>query len=130
MNTLGQRLKYARRELTALKTAHPRGLGNLRVYRKSGTTTSPATNGVYRITIKGTFSSLFTPYPFFQAMLGSVSAPVLNLVFDGLEYNGGGMAFTATISGWFLNAPVTVGYEILSLAPVEITSVAWEVVSG
>lgn len=32
MNLLSDRLKFAKRELTALKTSHARGLGNLKVY--------------------------------------------------------------------------------------------------
>lgn len=130
MNTLGQRLKYARRELTALKTAHPRGLGNLRVYRKNQTIVTPGSAGVYRATIKGTFSSLFAPYPFAQGMIGTVSASTINLVFDGFEYTDNGMAFTATLSGWFLSASTSVQYVMLTLAPVEITSVEWEAING
>ena len=54
-NLLVERLKYAKRELTALKTAHRRGLGLLRVYTATysaqGTTQSPSTLAILRIKI-------------------------------------------------------------------------------
>lgn len=41
MNTLSQRIKFAKRELTNLKTAHRRGLGLLKVYYKPYTVPPP-----------------------------------------------------------------------------------------
>lgn len=126
MNNLSLRLKYAKRELTALKTAHPRGLGNLRVYRRSETIVSPAAAGIYNATITGTFSSLFAPFPYVQAVPGPTPGGVIVLQFKDFEYNSDGMGFTAILTGWFSAGSVSIPYEILSLAPVENVTVQWE----
>ena len=126
MNTLSQRLKYAKRELTALKTAHPRGLGNLRVYRRSETIVTPGSSGIYNATITATFSSLFAPYPYVQAVPGPTPDHVIILQFKDFEYNSNGMGFTAILTGWFTAGSVAIPYKILSLAPVESVNVQWE----
>lgn len=126
MNTLSQRLKYAKRELTALKTAHPRGLGNLRVYRKSETLVTPGASGIYNATITGTFSSLFSPYPFVQALLGPTPQRVVSLQFNDFEYTNSGMGFKSVLTGWFTAGGVEMTLDLLSLAPVEDLEVVWE----
>lgn len=125
MNTLSQRLKYAKRELTALKTAHPRGLGNLRVYRRSETTLTPGERGIYSATITATFSPLFSPFPFAQAVIGPMPPQTGILRFEDFEYSSNGMGFTAILSGLFGAGVIPVTFEILSLAPVENVSVQW-----
>lgn len=129
MNTLSQRLKYAKRELTALKTAHPRGLGNLRVYRRIETIVSPGNGGggirAYEAKISGNFSSLFAPYPYTQVVLGDYSEDVSLLNMQDFEYTNGGMGFATVASGFFTQPSVPINIVILSLAPVDGIEVEW-----
>lgn len=125
MNNLSQRLKYAKRELTALKTAHPRGLGNLRVYRRSETAITPGTSGLYYGTVTATFSSQFSPYPYVQAVLGPMPENVNILQIEDFEYSSDGMGFTTIMGGWFTAGSIPITFEILSLAPVETVSIQW-----
>ena len=126
MNTLSERLKYARRELTALKTAHPRGLGNLRVYRKSGSLTSPSgSRKDYNIIMDITFGASYKPYPFAQVIKGPDPGTVFLFNFEEFEYTNSGMGVRVTASGRF-NAGASMPYEILSLAPVASVSTQWE----
>lgn len=67
-NLLVERLKYAKRELTALKTAHRRGLGLLKVYSKTLTIQPPSGSATfYWLTIDLEFS--ISNYPFIQMYL-------------------------------------------------------------
>lgn len=61
---LVQRLKAAKRELTALKTAHRRGLGLLKVYNYEETFTPPGGQGNYNdVKITISFSQKFAKNP-------------------------------------------------------------------
>lgn len=61
---LVQRLKAAKRELTALKTAHRRGLGLLKVYRIEETFITPSGQGTYEgVKITISFSRNFAKKP-------------------------------------------------------------------
>ena len=126
MNTLSQRLKYAKRELTALKTAHPRGLGNLRVYRRLETMTSPDTpRGTYVITIEMTFDDNYAPYPFMNVLAGPETYGVTLYSFEEFEYTNNGRKARVLAYGSFFRPSVTVEYEILSMAPVDNIVVNW-----
>lgn len=126
MNTLSQRLKYAKRELTALKTAHPRGLGNLRVYHRLETMTSPDTpRGTYVITIEITFDAKYAPYPFMNVLAGPETYGVTLYSFDEFEYISNGKKARVLAYGSFFRPSVTVEYEILSMAPVDNIVVNW-----
>lgn len=126
MNTLSERLKYARRELTALKTAHPRGLGNLRVYRKSVTLTSPGSSRAsYNIIIDITFGAGYKPYPFVQVIKGPSPGTIFLFDIQEFEYTNSGMGARALAFGR-CDPGASVTYEILSLAPVASVSSQWE----
>lgn len=125
-NLLVERLKYAKRELTALKTAHTRGLGMLRVYRRSVDLLSPSSAGYYRVTITATFSSLFAPFPYAQGVLGPVPSNIVILQQEEFEYSSDGKGFTSVISGYFFNGSIPIEYEILSLAPISNLNTQWE----
>lgn len=62
-NLLVQRFKSAKRELTALKTTHPRGIGNLKIYKETITFTAPSLSFPDAV-ITVTFSQNFAAYPF------------------------------------------------------------------
>ena len=64
MNTLANRIKYVKQELTNLKTAHERGLGMVKIYSYNyGTPPVPAT-GNFIVNIN--FNTDFASYPMFQ----------------------------------------------------------------
>lgn len=66
---LSQRLIAAKRELTALKTAHGRGLGLIKIYRKDiQIDTSGHEDGVYYLTIQIEFDRSFAAYPFVDSL--------------------------------------------------------------
>lgn len=63
MNSLGRRLTAVKRELTDLKTAHRKGLGLLKVYKKDMTISAPSGSDLaYWLEITCTFS--VSNYPF------------------------------------------------------------------
>ena len=67
VDLLSSRLKAAKRELTALKTAHTRGFGLLKVYTKTlnYSQTGIAEGGIYtNATLTISFSRDFPPRPF------------------------------------------------------------------
>lgn len=64
VNLLTQRLKSAKRELTNLKTAHKRGLGNLKVFKNEYTFVPPGGEGSPDGKIIFKFSQNLAPYPF------------------------------------------------------------------
>lgn len=127
MNNLSLRLKYAKRELTALKTAHPRGLGNLRVYRRRETMTSPdVPRGTYDITIVLTFGDSYAPYPFVNVLAGPEVDGVTLYGFEEFEYIDNGRKAKVFGYAYFYQPLVTVEYEVLSMAPVTNIQVTWE----
>lgn len=128
MNTLAQRLKFAKRELTALKTAHRRGLGNLRVYRRNELLTPPySERDIYVITIKLSFSSNFAPFPYIQVVQGAENPSIPRFIFEDFEYYSDGMGATVVASGLFDSGSPSMPYEILSLAPVTNIETDWRI---
>ena len=128
MNNLSQRLKYAKRELTALKTSHPRGLGNLRVYRRNETLTPPSgERELYKITIHLAFDQQYAPYPFLQVVQGERNPNVAIFEFEDFEYGNDGLSATVIASGLFGAGKPSMQYTILSMAPVGNITIEWEV---
>lgn len=73
---LVQRLKAAKRELTALKTAHRRGLGLLKIYHYEYDIPPPSGDvSFYRLTVNVSFD--ISPFPFVQRFM----------VVDDIYYN-------------------------------------------
>lgn len=68
VNLLSQRLKAAKRELTALKTAHIRGLGELNVFKTIVEVNPSAGSSIALLTITLNFNSAFAPYPFINVL--------------------------------------------------------------
>lgn len=66
---LSQRLIAAKRELTALKTAHRRGLGLVKIYQKNiEIDTSGHEDGVYYLTLQIKFDRNFAAFPFVDSL--------------------------------------------------------------
>lgn len=95
---LVQRLKAAKRELTALKTAHRRGLGLLRIYEKYTIDIPEIEEGQVLIFVVN-FSDQFAPYPFFQ--FSTAEQGISSNYFFGTadaEYQNNGYSVKITLS--------------------------------
>lgn len=108
---LSKRLIAAKRELTALKTAHRRGLGLLKVYRYDYDIPPPTGElSFYRLTVNITFET--SPYPFVQRYIIAQDI-TSNLFFANEE-------IVYTNSGW--GAELKAVYLIASHYPLVINS--------
>ena len=112
---LVQRLKAAKRELTALKTAHRRGIGNLKIYNRYCEELGSHTTGTLNITIK--FDSKYAAYPLFQVLpLGDISSS--GMVYTGVNANYANGGYQASVQvydefAWLFSY----GFYVLSTAP-------------
>lgn len=119
---LVERLKVAKRELTALKTAHLRGLGLLKVFDETvGLDIEGRTGLIWYVDIILQFSAGFAKFPFVQAIIGpgEVSSPIENIVYDESGYS-----CTVTIAWINLVDPVQ-EIVIRSMAPIISASQNW-----
>jgi hypothetical protein len=94
MNTLAQRLKFAKRELTALKTAHIRGIGNLKIYSKTVSIIPESGHTLLNIIVK--FSESSPKYPFVQVFGMADTATTYNYTILGGGYSEDGKTFQAS----------------------------------
>lgn len=122
---LVQRLKAVKRELTALKTAHRRGLGLLKVYRREETFTPPGGQGTYNgIKITISFSRNFAKSPLVSLSgLTMGSMTVQSLYVNSVKYIDdfsleiiADLVWTSVIPNKFV---------IISSAPVEEVNYVW-----
>lgn len=117
MNLLSQRIKEAKRELTALKTAHKRGLGNLIVFNKYCEEMSTHQSTPLTITIN--FDTKYAPYPLFQVMLSGSATRLFggqNVSFSNNGYQATSVVYEDL--AFFMSY----GFYVLSTAPVESIS--------
>lgn len=123
---LTARLKAAKRELTALKTAHQRGLGLLRIYRE--TVIPDNQDGIYDAAVTVTFVEGSAPYPF-VTVVGYYDTQNLydsSFAVDELEYQNNGM--TAIFSGELTVDSSGVWpkkFDVLSTAPIQSITIDW-----
>lgn len=116
MNLLTTRLKNIKQELTNLKTAHQRGIGNLRVYNKY--CEGLDTNLDQTLTITINFSTNYAAYPFFQVLKAGGSLGQVDFTGMDATYSNNGYRVVVTvydINAWYLSF----GFYVLSTAPVE-----------
>lgn len=122
VNLLSQRLKAVKRELTALKTAHMRGLGLVETYRYTGYIEYQS--GLSTLKFNIDFSNDYAAYPFFQIMpYGGIGSS---------DWILGGMSATYYNNGYSveISLPEALGffysnYYILALSPIENVTAAW-----
>ncbi len=127
IDLLSKRIINAKKELTNLKTAHTRGLGNVMVYHRTETMTSPNTGYTgYLITIEISFDPNFGAYPFAEVIAGPEVDGTTLYRFLEFEYRNSGRQVAVVAYGIFYNPAVTVSYDIFSLAPVTNVAVTWE----
>lgn len=121
---LVERLKRAKKELTALKTAHKRGVGLLKVFEENIAPQAPD-HTPWDLTITLTFGANTAPYPFVYAIAKSLSEEDYYWSFgftqEEIEYAN---EHTVNVAGEFWSSnPVPT--RILSTAPVESISYSW-----
>jgi hypothetical protein len=92
MNTLSQRLKFAKQELTNLKTAHGRGIGNLKVYSVPVKLNYTGTSEILNLVVN--FVGSGVSYPFTQVFASMNSSTYeYNLSIWGAGYTNGGRTY-------------------------------------
>lgn len=126
-NMLVDRLKAAKRELTALKTAHKRGLGNLRVYtQKYEIPYAGHESGLWNLIITVEFDNSFTAYPFVYLLptrLGGSGFFAALLVQATIEYIDGG--YGARMGTVYYHSATDNSFTVVSTAPVISVSYEW-----
>lgn len=126
-NLLVQRFKDAKNELTALKTTHLRGIGNLRVYKETVPFTAPS-DKIDDMIITVTTSQNFAAYPFVYVLgygvdLGgkyffSMDADSVNYINDGFGATFEGEAIYYT--GWDANK-----FDVYATSPITSITYRW-----
>lgn len=125
---LSKRIISAKRELTALKTAHKRGLGNIKIYKYVYDFSSTGINiGTMSVTVN--FNQSFSEYPFAylvgyepsQQLLYASSMDAQEIVY----FNNG---YSVKFTGPAICYPTAIEpkVNIYSTAPVSSVSHVWE----
>lgn len=122
---LVQRLKAAKKELTALKTAHKRGLGLLRIYTEDGEIPDIG-SGFWIITATITFTEGSAPFPFAYIETGLSETGVDDEQLDVTQtyYSNDGMSLIVKML-WIKFSEDKARYRVVSTAPFSI-SLTWE----
>ena len=127
MNTLADRLKAIKQELTALKTAHKRGLGNLRIYSKTVEVDSTGHESprFWGLEITINFDTRFASYPF-AYMLPTISDSGAASLTQQRAFSYTNNGFTIEFKAlYYFSGPDTSSFTILSSSPVTSVSYRW-----
>ena len=124
INPLTMKIKAAKRELLALKTAHTRGLGNVKIYTTTITIdTTGHTTGFWDITFTLDFDQAFTAYPLVNFIATMDSNRDYSMELEGQDYSDGGYTLNAKFA-WRYKAG-TNSITIDSTSPVVGYSYTW-----
>lgn len=126
INLLSQRIKSAKRELTNLKTAHKRGLGNLKIFKNEIIIdTSGHTSGIYFLTININFDQSFASFPLIKIY------PTVTNNFDysaqllEMDYINNGYTVRVEFL-WLYNSSLpNQNMTVFSTAPISSSSYSW-----
>lgn len=127
MNTLADRIKAINKELTALKTAHKRGLGNLRIYSKK-VEIDPTGHEAprfwgFEVTID--FDNKFASYPF-AYMLPTMSDSGATSVTQQRAFTYTNNGFTIRFKAiYYFSSVDSSSFTIISTSPVTSVSYRW-----
>lgn len=132
VDLLSQRLKQAKRELTALKTAHRRGLGLVKVYKyvhyfENDNIDPP---GTFTGTLTINFAQSASPFPFFYVLSDTEKSyyyeNYYSIRITGARYANSGMS--AQISGniFYGAGDMFDKVTVYSLAPISSSHGVWE----
>ena len=125
-NLLVQRFKDAKKELTALKTTHLRGIGNLKIYKETITFTGSGLFLEGTVTIN--FSQNFAAYPFVYLVgygVRMTETYFASISGDSINYTNNG--YTAVFEATALYYPDTVPnkFDIYSTSPMTSITYTW-----
>lgn len=126
-NLLVQRFKDAKKELTALKTTHLRGIGNLRVYKETITFTAPSTK-IGDMVVTVTTSQNFAAYPFIYVLgYGADIGGKYYASMDTKSVNYINNGFTATFEGEaiYYTDWVTNKLDVYATSPITSITYTW-----
>ena len=125
-NLLVQRFKNAKSELTALKTTHPRGIGNLRIYKETITFTGSVVWLEGTVTIK--FSQNFAAYPFVYLVgYGVDLGGIYYFSMDTKSVNYTNNGYTAVFEATALYDPGTIPnkFDVYCTSPMTSITYTW-----
>lgn len=125
IDLFSMKLKAAKRELLGLKTAHTRGLGNIRIYTMTiDIDPTGHTSGVYFIDFVFNFDNSFAAYPFvnFLPSIDQKNDHYLELI--GLDYSNNGR--TLNVRGAYIFSKEASYVVIQSTAPIISWNYIWE----
>lgn len=126
INLLTNRIKDAKSELTALKTAYTRGLGLMDVYTFSGTANPPSRQDyLFKMTIRFDTEFAQNPLTYLSIGIGDLVAPWLGSAIEVYNETFASDGYSLTINGLISWAEDDIStYTIYSTSP--ITNVSWE----
>lgn len=107
MNTLAERIKFAKRELTALKTSHIRGLGDLIIFDGKVTISSSGhTSGFWSVIFTFQFNNEFAAYPLVKLLPVRDSSFTDSCQLVSFEYTNNGFGARAEFI-WTYNSSLS-----------------------
>lgn len=124
INPLTMRIKAAKRELLALKTAHTRGLGNVKIY-SSDITIDPTghTSSFWDIVVSINFDPSYVAYPFVNITPTISQNREHTLEVVGQDYSNGGYSLNAQFI-WRYKAGAN-SIKVSATAPIIGYSYRW-----
>lgn len=124
MNLLATKIRDIKRELTALKTAHTRGLGNVKIYQKLvQVDPSGHQTGAYYMNVTITFDRRFAAYPLAQFYPTMLANGEYTMDIVGLDYADSGYTLRTELV-WVYEAG-TSSFTIESTSPVDTVTYTW-----
>ena len=128
INPLTMRLKAAKRELLALKTAHTRGLGNVRIYvRTENIDPTGHTSGVWQLKFTIDFDPRFTAYPFVNVAPAMTNSGGYTMELYEQQYSNNGYSMVVTAYWWRrTSSGNTYSIQFNSTSPIIGLSYTWK----
>ena len=124
MNLLATKIRDIKRELTALKTAHTRGLGNVKIYQKIVQVDSSGhQTGAYYLNVTITFDRKFAAYPMAQFYPTMLTNGDYTMKIIGLDYADSGYTMRAELA--WIYEPGTASFTVGSTSPVDTVTYTW-----
>lgn len=124
MNLLTAKIKSIKRELTALKTSHARGLGNVKIYHRIvQVDPSGHETGASYMNVTVNFDRRFTAYPMAQIIPTMNYSGDYSMEMTGLDYSDQGYTMKAELV--WIYEPGTTSFTVESTSPVDNVSYTW-----
>lgn len=123
VNLLSQRLKAAKRELTALKTAHMRGLGNMKAFSQKVVVPQDGHTGIHDFTVTVETDNKYAPYPFISLFPLGTRNGDWTFELTNIFYNTG---YNITFKLLWLYDEGTNGFYVVSSSPIKSINYIWD----